>query len=92
MKFRHLPTEVEAKQWIGDYNNYADIYAWGGEGSMVLNTVSSIITLTRRKLEVKPGYWIIKNSAGELYPCNPDIFKEGYEAIDDLSTPPDPEV
>ena len=27
------------------------------------------------------GDWIIKGSAGEFYPCGPDIFDATYEAV-----------
>ena len=27
------------------------------------------------------GDWIIKGTAGEFYPCKPDIFEQTYEAV-----------
>lgn len=31
--------------------------------------------------KVKPGWWIIEGIKGELYPCEPMIFKETYEKV-----------
>jgi hypothetical protein len=31
----------------------------------------------------RPGDWIIRGTAGELYPCKPDIFADIYEATSD---------
>jgi hypothetical protein len=33
-------------------------------------------------MEAKPGDWIIRGVAGELYPCKPDIFVRTYEPVD----------
>lgn len=32
----------------------------------------------------KPGDWIITGVAGEVYPCNPDIFKRTYEEVGEV--------
>lgn len=29
--------------------------------------------------EAKVGYWVIKGTAGEFYPCRPDVFERKYE-------------
>ena len=31
---------------------------------------------------VCPGDWIIKEGAGEIYPCKPDIFEQTYEPVE----------
>ena len=31
---------------------------------------------------VCPGDWVITGTAGERYPCKPDIFKELYEPVE----------
>jgi hypothetical protein len=33
-------------------------------------------------LQVTPGDWVIKGTAGELYPCKPEIFAAIYEPAD----------
>ena len=30
-------------------------------------------------VDVRPGYWIVQGVAGELYPCEADIFEQTYE-------------
>jgi hypothetical protein len=32
-------------------------------------------------MRASPGDWIIKGTAGELYPCKPDIFANIYEPV-----------
>jgi hypothetical protein len=29
------------------------------------------------------GYWVIKGVQGELYGCQPDIFNQTYEKVND---------
>ena len=34
-------------------------------------------------LEGKPGDWLIEGVKGELYPCDDEVFKLTYEAVDE---------
>lgn len=38
-------------------------------------------TVDRQWLEIPTGFWIIRGVEGELYPCDPNIFKQTYEPI-----------
>ena len=41
-------------------------------GSILIHTLEG-------SMEASPGDWIIKGTAGEYYPCKPDVFKDVYE-------------
>jgi hypothetical protein len=34
------------------------------------------------QLRISPGDWIIRGTAGELYPCKPAIFESIYEPVE----------
>ncbi len=50
-------------------------WMWRGDGLV-------ISTLEGDQL-ASPGDWIIKDVAGEFYPCKPDIFDQTYERVED---------
>lgn len=50
---------------IGDWES-------GYDGEILLHTREGTMT-------AKPGDWMIRGTAGELYPCKPDIFEATYE-------------
>lgn len=35
------------------------------------------------EMKVNPGAWIIKGIAGEVYPCDDEIFRQTYDRVDD---------
>ena len=82
-KFKKKPVIVEAIQWNGDNLDEVDKFI-GNPHDWFYNKNSRKV-LTIRTFE---GYtdadlhdWIIKGTAGEFYPCKPDIFKEIYESV-----------
>ena len=70
-RFRKRPVVVEATRWFKNGDHPAvkpqphSTYGW-------------IDTLEGGHV-VSPGDWIITGTAGEVYPCKPDIFEEIYE-------------
>lgn len=40
-------------------------------------------------LVVRDGDWVITGVQGEKHPCNPDIFNQTYEQVEDSRTKPD---
>ena len=79
------PVEIEARQYVGA--NADDILGWvissGGTAYHVPRgafTPDAIIITTfegDHRADLKD--WIIKGTAGEFYPCKPDIFAATYE-------------
>ena len=81
MKYRKKPVVIEAVQWNATATVWKDIMALGLKewtpGEMGSGTFS-ITTLEGDHL-VRYGDWIIKDVAGEFYPCRNDIFIKTYE-------------
>jgi hypothetical protein len=40
-----------------------------------------IVATLEGEMTARPGDWIIRGIAGELYPCKPEIFEKSYEPI-----------
>jgi hypothetical protein len=77
-KYRKKPIIVEATQWfVGDdplpgmYNERDGFYS--------LKTPEGI-------LSIGDGDWIITGISGEYYPCNPNIFEQTYEPVEERSS------
>jgi hypothetical protein len=84
--FRKKPVEVEAVQNLAEPTAQqqqqieeflaANTGDWesGYDGEILIHTKEGDMTAS-------PGDWIIKGTAGELYPCKPNIFAEIYEPV-----------
>ena len=88
-RFVKKPWVIDAIQWQGGDYHCLDQFcglnwgradardvAWCGpddkEQVVVWNTLSD------QWLCVPKSYWIIRGTWGELYPCNPYVFRENY--------------
>lgn len=82
MRFRKRPVEVEAVQYLSNYNNLPD---WaknaGCETYCSVGRVMEICTLEGTMI-ANSGDWIIRGVKGEVYPCKPDIFAATYEVVE----------
>ena len=92
-KFRKKPVVIEARQYDG--SNAHALVKW-----MYTNRASAVVDHSHRgpalptiKIYTLEGEytaslydWIIKGTAGEFYPCKPDIFDATHEAIDGQET------
>lgn len=76
--FRKRPIVIEAVQYTGD--NTAEIAVFTEGRAMVGEDFVVIPTLEGRMTAI-PGCWILKGTAGELYPCQADVFAQTYEPI-----------
>lgn len=99
MKFRQRPVEIEAMQLAGSNSEYHTVYVWverhvgsfnpladefPEKGISIAPDSGYILIATPEGVRyAKPGDWIVKNSHGEFYPVNPDIFAQLYERIVD---------
>lgn len=94
MKFRKKPVEVEAVQWDGEIliGGAPEWIAAVGEdleqapvtvedGRVAFHGDRLFIGTKEGTMCASPGDWIIKGTAGELYPCKPEIFANIYEAV-----------
>lgn len=80
MKVRKKPVVVEAMQFEGD--NINEIARFCGDelaGQYVVEGEFYEIETLEGEMIVRPGDWIIRGVAGEVYPCRDDIFRQTYE-------------
>ena len=86
MKFRKKPVVIEAMQWKGGGDVFADIDDWMGYTSTLWfhedNPDVLVIPTLEGDMKASIGDWVIKGLKGEFYPCKPDIFELTYERYD----------
>lgn len=86
--FRKKPVVVEAHRFGGSTTDRIALQTWIKGGKYVKPHVTTrdycrmSITTLEGVMEAEPGDWIIKGTAGEFYPCKPEIFKNCYEQVD----------
>lgn len=82
-RFRRKPVELDAVRWRG--NNFAQIteFLKDGESSIIMRGEGTDLQIATLEglMTARQGDWIVRGTAGELYPVKPDIFKEIYEPI-----------
>ncbi len=84
-RFRKKPVVVEAVQFKGSTSQVIAIRHWmeGGEYLHPTMQTRDMTSFTIQTLEggmsATAGDWIIKGTAGEFYPCKPDIVAAIYE-------------
>lgn len=81
--FRKKAVEVEAVQFAGEMPEL--LPSWLRDafdiGVVFENGDGLMIRTLEGALHVSAGDWIIQGTAGELYPCKPEIFAEIYEPV-----------
>lgn len=91
MKYRKKPVVIDAIQWDGTYKGMDDVFKeFPDIVTRVLNCSRKDNTVQLWEIGtlegghiVSPGDYVIKGTAGEYYPCKPDIFPNIYEQVDD---------
>lgn len=87
-RWRKRPVIIEAIQINSlDYDGMCEIVKWcGGRAVDSEETDDGKAVIAIDTLEgtmyADPGDWIIKDVAGEFYPCKPDIFAGIHEWAD----------
>jgi hypothetical protein len=87
-RYRKLPVEIDAIQFLGvegGMARYAGDAQWLRD-AIVANELHAVATTVfvrtlEGEMQASPGDWIIRGTAGELYPCKPDIFEAIYEPV-----------
>ena len=88
--FRKKPVVIEARRWDGSLNVAAHLCEWmngpGPDGDPTAGYVYNkdgvsdfLIATLEGDQQVDPEDWIIKDVAGEFYPCKPTIFAAKYD-------------
>jgi hypothetical protein len=92
MKYRKKPVVIDAHQWDG---NLEAAMKWVEGVSPDPTTYLQFDAILRRlfvvtlegKMQVPHGNFIIRGVRGELYSCEPNIFKETYDVVVERETP-----
>lgn len=83
MYYIKKPIPVEAIQWNG--NNFNEIYDFIIGQPIVVTTFNELVISTLEgDMKAPVGSWIIRGPLGEYYPCRQEVFKETYEAINNI--------
>ena len=81
-QFRKKPIVIEAIQFDGTDKSAHEIYELSMRKISYIGDRLTIRTL-EGDMKANTGDWIIKNVAGEVYPCNLHIFEATYEPVED---------
>lgn len=94
-RYRKKPVIVEAVRFGGPGGiagvGFEDCPAWLAEamrkpeheaGAMFVEANDLCIRTLEGVLTASPGDWIIRGTAGEIYPCKPEIFAAIYDPAD----------
>jgi hypothetical protein len=76
--FQKRPVVVRAKEWTG--NNLGELELFSGGKVRLENDILCIQTAEGQKT-ASIGDMIIKGMIGELYPCDPEVFRMMYEEV-----------
>lgn len=85
--YRKKPVVIEARPYDGSWECACELIEWMSESDP---TAASVATWTNSEqklsvptkegpLNASPGDFLIRGTAGEFYPCKPDIFAAIYE-------------
>jgi hypothetical protein len=91
MKFRKKPVVIEAEQfteWETEDDGHQYVTLHGKRFPVyrdVLDENRAVIFISTMEGDMAAplGYWVIKGVQGELYGCQPDIFEQTYEKVND---------
>lgn len=76
------PSTVEAMQLTDDPAVQDDVIAWGlSYGATVSkhNEMVAVLTADGNVAFVMPGWYLLRGTHGEFYPCPGDIFEANYD-------------
>lgn len=97
--FRKKPIEIQAWHWRFSTEQAEEpvwirdaLHRWPQLGSIAFEPHHpdgpriAIATL-EGVMTANPGDWIILGTAGEVYPCKPDVFETVYEPVREPTSP-----
>jgi len=95
MRYRKKPVIIDAFQFMGhDTGLEPDWFVEAvNAGKIVRNRTEKIegsdwleIKTLEGSMVANRRNWIIRGIKGEIYSCQPDIFEQSYEAVDETET------
>lgn len=88
VQFEGLDLDVPKFSAMPDWLEEARLRREGEPGAVIVRRDMAsvrrrlIIETLEGDMEARHGDWIIRGTAGELYPCKPEIFTEIYEPVE----------
>lgn len=86
VKYRKKPVVVEAMQFTGGAQRATPVIDWvlasGGTARYHDDDTIAIDTL-EGTMSARSGWFVIRGVQGEFYPCEPEIFAQTYEPVQD---------
>ena len=81
-EYRKKPVVVEAIPWTGENRKEVSDFVLGARRSLSWSRDDWLqIKTLEGWVNCPVGHLIIKGVAGEVYPCDPDIFAQTYESV-----------
>ncbi|MDP9437543.1 MAG: PGDYG domain-containing protein [Actinomycetota bacterium] len=77
--YRKVPVVIEALRL--DDESFGALEAAADWCGGCIHGDSIAITTLEGTMYANPGDWIIRDAAGEFYPCKNDIFEKTYEEV-----------
>lgn len=85
-RYRKRPVQVEALRHTRQQDTFAALResGWGdaAERVVALADGSLEVETPNGPVALRPGEWVVRGVAGEVYPCRNDIFERTYEPDD----------
>lgn len=89
-RFRKKPVEVEAVRWTGANEDemrqfcgsHWDTVEPADRGDDPDHDAQVFESNHSQWISMAPGFWVIKGTRGELYPCDPQAFADVYESAE----------
>lgn len=91
--YRKRPVEIEAVQYVGTAPDKGLVFENGGEplpawlleaigrGLIYRTTFGACVVTLEGEMRVPEGHYLIRGVKGELYACDPEIFRLTYEPV-----------
>lgn len=83
--FRKRPILVEAIRFDATSENLAELSEFVTHRTLRFDPVREELVIETLEGDhvASKGDWIIRGVQGECYPCNPDIFRQTYDLVED---------
>jgi hypothetical protein len=78
--YRKRPVVVEALRYTGE--NLAELVGWLGASFIIESDGTLTLPTLEGPMTVVKGAYVIRGVRGEYYPCDPQIFAETYDQVD----------
>lgn len=83
-RFRKKPVVVEAEQYRINEPIYSPwVFSAVQAGVITFDGGNALIHTLEGVMTASPGDWIVRGTAGELYPVKPEVFADIYEPVGD---------